>query len=311
MTVADDGGSSGKLRRDLGILPPGDFRNCIAALADDEDLMTQLFHYRFRSGQGLEGHSFGNLFITAMAGVTGSFENALYESGRVLNIQGAILPSTLEDVKLCAELDEGPYTRKVQGESAIPESNLPIERVYLEPDAPRPFPLALQAILSADLIVAGPGSLYTSIIPNLLVAEIVTAIRTSHAQKIYICNVATQPGETDYYSLDEHIQAIDLHTRVILHSLHETDDLMRGHPANKNKRGYLFDFVLVNNNLNHPIPVKMSHLQAIQPTHPEDKGYTIVEADVIDEHHPWRHDSTKLAGRLMDWYWQTKASISP
>lgn len=278
VTVADDGGSSGKLRRELGVLPPGDFRNCIAALADDEALTTQLFQYRFRSGQGLEGHSFGNLFITAMAGVTGTFEQALFESGRVLNIRGTILPSTLENVTLMAEVNEGSQTRKVEGESAIPAAKLPIERVYLEPDAPKPFPPALQAILSADLIVAGPGSLYTSIIPNLLVAEIAAAIRASSAPKIYICNVATQPGETDKYTLDDHAQAIEAHTNIT------------------------FPFVLANSNLAHPIPDSMNHLQAILPTPPDDKRYEVIETDVIDEQHPWRHDPIKLADELMSWY---------
>jgi uncharacterized cofD-like protein len=278
VTVADDGGSSGKLRRELGVLPPGDFRNCIAALADDEALTTQLFQYRFRSGQGLEGHSFGNLFITAMAGVTGTFEQALYESGRVLNIRGTILPSTLENVTLMAEVNEGSHTRKVEGESAIPAAKLPIERVYLEPDTPRPFPPALQAILSADLIVAGPGSLYTSVIPNLLVAEIAAAIRASSAPKIYICNVATQPGETDKYTLDDHAQVIEAHTNIT------------------------FPFVLANSNLAHPIPDAMSHLQAILPMPPDDNRYQVIKADVIDEQHPWRHDPTKLAGQLMSWY---------
>ena len=278
VTVADDGGSSGKLRRELGVLPPGDFRNCIAALADDEALTTQLFQYRFRSGQGLEGHSFGNLFITAMAGVTGTFEKALYESGRVLNIRGTILPSTLENVTLSAEVNEGSQTRKVEGESAIPAAKLPIERVYLEPDAPRPFPPALQAILSADLIVAGPGSLYTSVIPNLLVAQIAAAIRASSAPKIYICNVATQPGETDGYSLDDHVQAIEAHANIT------------------------FNFVLANNNLAHPIPESMSHLQPILPIPPSDNRYEVIEADVIDEQYPWRHDPLKLADQMMNWY---------
>jgi uncharacterized cofD-like protein len=278
VTVADDGGSSGKLRRELGVLPPGDFRNCIAALADDEALTTQLFQYRFRSGQGLEGHSFGNLFITAMAGVTGTFEKALYESGRVLNIRGTILPSTLENVTLSAEVNEGSQTRKVEGESAIPAANLPIERVYLEPDAPRPFPPALQAILSADLIVAGPGSLYTSVIPNLLVAQIAAAIRASSAPKIYICNVATQPGETDGYSLNDHVRVIEAHANIT------------------------FNFVLANNNLTHPIPASMSHLQPILPIPPSDNRYEVIEADVIDEQHPWRHDPLKLADQMMSWY---------
>jgi uncharacterized cofD-like protein len=282
VTVADDGGSSGKLRRELGVLPPGDFRNCIAALADDEALTTQLFQYRFRSGQGLEGHSFGNLFITAMAEVTGTFEKALYESGRVLNIRGTILPSTLENVTLMAEVNEGAQTRKVEGESAIPAAKLPIERVYLEPDTPHAFPPALQALLSADLIVAGPGSLYTSVIPNLLVAEIAAAIRASSAPKIYICNVATQPGETDGYSLDDHVQAIEAHANLS------------------------FNFVLANDNLVHPIPADMSHLQAILPIPPSDNRYAVIAADVVDEQHPWRHDPVKLADELISWYKKIK-----
>lgn len=306
VTVADDGGSSGKLRRELGVLPPGDFRNCIAALADDEALTTQLFQYRFRSGQGLEGHSFGNLFITAMAEVTGSFEQALYESGRVLTIRGTILPSTLEDVTLFAELDEGAYTRKVQGESVIPTANLPIERVYLQPDEPRAFPPALQAILNADLIVAGPGSLYTSVIPNLLVSEIVKAIRASTAPKIYICNVATQPGETDGYSLDDHVQAIESHTGVVenhladIHTRHED-----GRQPFLTARPNLFGYVLANNNLNHPIPPSRN-LQPVIPDLPADNSYTVIQADVVDEQHPWRHDSTKLAAALMNWYAELK-----
>lgn len=300
VTVADDGGSSGRLRRELGVLPPGDFRNCIAALAGDESLLTQLFQYRFRSGQGLEGHNFGNLFITAMAEITGSFEKALYESGRVLNIRGTILPSTLQNVTLLAELNEGSQTRKVEGESAIPEAKLPIERVYLEPDAPYPFPPALQAILNADLIVAGPGSLYTSIIPNLLVAEIVTAIRASNALKIYICNVATQPGETDSYSLDDHVQAIEVHTRVSDDQPIATAALPIGKEVTAGLNKCLFEFVLVNSNLAHPIPATMK-LKPVTPA-PSGGSYRVISADVVDEQHPWRHDPIKLADQLMDWY---------
>ncbi|MDM8528257.1 YvcK family protein [Anaerolineales bacterium HSG24] len=285
VTVADDGGSSGKLRRELGVLPPGDFRNCIAALAEDDALTTQLFQYRFRSGQGLEGHSFGNLFITAMTSVAGSFENALYESGRVLNSKGRILPSTLENVTLFAELIEGSQTRKVRGESAIPEAKLPIDRVYFEPDEPLAFPPALQAILNADLIIAGPGSLYTSIIPNLLVREISTAIEASDATKIYICNVATQPGETDHYSVDDHVQVIERHTNF--------DD-----PHHKKP---LFEFVLVNNNQKQVIPADMN-LQPVLPRHPEQTKYNLIKVDVVDEQNPWRHDPIKLANQLMRWY---------
>lgn len=289
VTVADDGGSSGKLRRELGVLPPGDFRNCIAALADDEALTTQLFRYRFRSG-GLAGHSFGNLFITTMAEVTGSFEEGLYQSGRVLNIRGSILPSTLENVTLYAEVNEGAQTRTVAGESAIPEAKAPILRVYLQPDAPRAFPPAVQAILNADLIVAGPGSLYTSVIPNLLVTEITAAIRTSKAAKVYICNVATQPGETDGYSLHDHIQAIQTHARLTGgESAFESPD-------------YLFNVVLSNNNLAHPIPDTLRHLTPVQPTSPAGSKYTVIGADVVDEPRPWRHDPKKLADQLINWY---------
>jgi uncharacterized cofD-like protein len=293
VTVADDGGSSGKLRRELGVLPPGDFRNCIAALADDEALITQLFQYRFRSGQSLEGHSFGNLFITAMAAVTGSFEKAIYESGRVLNIRGQILPSTLQDVTLFAEVSEGSQTRKVAGESAIPAAKLPIERVYLQPDNPRPFPPAIQAILKADLIVVGPGSLYTSLIPNLLVAQVASAIRASVAPKIYICNVATQPGETDGYSLDDHIQAIEAHAPIT-----ESEPDMAYH---NNFGPNLFNYVLANCNLSRPIPAAMN-LCPILPTPPTDNSYQVIRADVVDEQYPWRHDPTKLAKQLISWY---------
>jgi uncharacterized cofD-like protein len=304
VTVADDGGSSGKLRRELGTLPPGDFRNCIAALADDEALTTQLFQYRFRSG-GLEGHSFGNLFITAMAEITGSFEKALYESGRVLNIGGTILPSTLKNVTLFAEVDEGTQTRKVEGESAIPASRLPIERVYFQPDTPPAFPLALQAILNADLIVAGPGSLYTSVIPNLLVTEIVKAIRTSAAPKFYICNVATQPGETDGYTLDDHVQAIEDHTSLVDNlldnfALSYANNAIRLTTQPENR--CLFNFVLANNNLAYPIPDFINQLQAILPDLPNDNRYQVIGADVIDEQNPWRHDSIKLANQLIESY---------
>jgi len=297
VTVADDGGSSGKLRRELGVLPPGDFRNCIAALADDEALTTQLFQYRFRSGQGLEGHSFGNLFITAMAEITGSFEKALYESGRVLTIRGDILPSTLEDVTLFAELDEGDTTRKVKGESAIPTGALPIERVYLQPDEPRAFPPAIQAILNADLIIAGPGSLYTSVMPNLLVLEITQAIRAGAAPTIYICNVATQPGETDHYTLDDHLQAIDTHTQTLDIPAINTESS----ELNRNNTACLFPYVLANSNLTHRIPAAMN-LSPILPDAPKDKYYTVVAADVVDEQRPWRHDAIKLGNELMAWY---------
>ena len=218
VTVADDGGSSGRLRRELGVLPPGDFRNCIAALADDEALITQLFQYRFGLGDGLNGHSFGNLFITALAAVTGSFERAILEAGRVLAVRGRILPSTLDDVTLVADLQEpvgsdvaATGLTRVQGESAIPKAGQPIERVFLRPEEVRAYPEAVRAILEADLIVAGPGSLFTSVLPNLLVQDIRRAVGASPALKLYVCNVATQPGETDGFDLGQHVAALQRH----------------------------------------------------------------------------------------------------
>jgi len=288
VTVADDGGSSGKLRRELGVLPPGDFRNCIAALADDEALTTQLFQYRFPAssreagnGHTLDGHSFGNLFITAMASVTGSFEKALIESGRVLAIRGQIFPSTLQNVTLCADLvDEEAAIRRVTGESAIPEARRPIERVYLEPTNVPAYPPALRAILDADLIIIGPGSLFTSVLPNLLVDDIVRAIRASDALKIYVCNVATQLGETEGFTLDDHVRAIERHTG----------------PG-------LFPFVLANDNFDHPLPEAWSVTQ-VPLTTSAAPHYQLIPADVVDEHRPWRHDPAKLARVLIAWYEQ-------
>jgi len=281
VTVADDGGSSGRLRRSLGILPPGDFRNCIAALADDDALTTQLFQYRFAKNEkedGLGGHSFGNLFITSMAAVTGSFEKALAESGKVLAIRGQILPSTLMDVTLYADVTAENGAARIRGESAIPNAPYPIERVYLDPDTPPAYPGAVRAILDADLIVLGPGSLFTSILPNLLVPEITQAIRVSRAPKIYICNVATQKGETDHYTLADHVQALENHVGPTF-----------------------FDYVLVNNNLAHPLPSSLARNLVI-PELPDTMRYRLVETDVIDEASPWRHDSKKLAKQLVNWY---------
>ncbi|MBC8249515.1 MAG: YvcK family protein, partial [Anaerolineales bacterium] len=229
ITVADDGGSSGRLRRELGVLPPGDFRNCIAALADAESLTTQLFQYRFSKVNSLDGHNFGNLFIAAMADVTGSFERAILESGRVLAVQGRILPSTLNNVTLCADLrgeDEAAGTlSRVEGESTITAAELPIERVFLQPDKVRAYPETLRAILEADLIVAGPGSLFTSVLPNLLVEDIAKAICVSQALKIYVCNVATQRGETDGFSVGDHVEALQRHVgRDVVHHVLVNDN---------------------------------------------------------------------------------------
>ena len=183
VTVGDDGGSSGRLREEMGILPPGDIRNCIAALAGDEDLITELFQYRFRNGEGLEGHSFGNLFLTALCSITGNMVKAVKESSNVLNIRGVVLPATLDDMKLAAEFEDGTV---VKGESNIPEAHKKIKRLFTEPANCEALPEVLTAISQADLIILGPGSLFTSVIPNLLVKGIVDAIETSSAKKIYV-----------------------------------------------------------------------------------------------------------------------------
>ena len=213
VTVADDGGSSGRLRESFGILPPGDIRNCLAALSNDEALLTQLFQYRFSGLPGLDGHSFGNLFITALTDITGSFEEAIAESGRALSVSGRVLPSTLHDVRLVADvrLPHVINEVRVQGESKIPEMAGRVRRVWLEPNNPPAFPPVLQAILNAELIVIGQGSLYTSLLPNLLVPDLLATIRASQAVKAYVCNIATQIGETDLYTCYDHVRALEEH----------------------------------------------------------------------------------------------------
>ncbi len=208
VTVGDDGGSSGRLREEMGVLPPGDIRNCIAALADDEDLVTKLFQYRFRNGEGLEGHSFGNLFLTALCSITGDMVRAVKESSNVLSIRGRVLPSTLDDMKLVAEMEDG---RIIHGESNIPEAHGKIKRLFTDPENCHALADVISAIREAELIILGPGSLYTSVIPNLLIQEISHEIAKSNAKKIYVCNIMTQPGETDGYSVCDHVNAIMKH----------------------------------------------------------------------------------------------------
>ncbi len=275
VTMADDGGSSGKLRRDLGVLPPGDLRNCIVALADDEALLTQLFKYRFGDGDSIKGHSFGNLFITAMSEVTGSFERALAVSGQVLAIGGRVLPSTLEDVKLIADIRQqvGNTVHRVVGESAIPQEIGVIERVHLEPENVPAHPHALSAILSAELIVLGPGSLYTSVIPNLLVVDIASAIENSRGLKVYVSNLATQMGETDRFSLS-------MHTEVINQYVDES-----------------FRLVLSNNRYVGKLLPKMAWVKVDTDI---SLGWDIVARDLVDETSPWRHDPDKLARALVE-----------
>ncbi|HTX59841.1 MAG TPA: YvcK family protein [Verrucomicrobiae bacterium] len=205
VTVSDDGGSSGRLKNELGVLPPGDIRNCLVALADDEALVTDLFRYRFTEGAGLSGHSFGNLFLAAMTGITGNFDAAVKESSRVLNIVGRVLPATLGVVRLCAELDDGSI---VEGESNIPLAQRPIRRVFFDPPEAAPLDEVIAAIRDADAIVLGPGSLFTSILPNFLVSKIAREVAASNAAKMYVCNVMTQPGETSGMTAADHVEAL-------------------------------------------------------------------------------------------------------
>lgn len=208
VTMADDGGSSGRLRVEMGMLPPGDVRNTLVALADTETLMEKLFQYRFETGDGLRGHTFGNLFIAAMTDITGDFEQAVRESSKVLAVRGRVLPSTLQSVTLHAEYSDG---TGAAGESSIARPGKQIERVFLQPSDPRPLQDALRALREADIIVLGPGSLYTSLLPNLLVPGIAETIRRSRAAKLYVCNVMTQPGETDGYKASDHVRALIEH----------------------------------------------------------------------------------------------------
>jgi uncharacterized cofD-like protein len=279
VTVADDGGSSGRLRQTLGILPPGDIRNCLAALSNDEALLTQLFQYRFANGGGeLDGHSFGNLFITALSEITGSFEEAVAESGRVLAVYGRVLPSSLQDVRLIADVlpPHADQEVRIRGESRIPKVGGHINRVWLEPNSPPAFPQVVQALLSADLILVGPGSLYTSILPNLLVPDISAAIRASKAFKVYICNVATQRGETEGYTCGDHIRVLGEHVG-----------------------SDLFDLVVHNSKYTGKLPDQM---QWVPLGEDADLDYPMYMIDLVDENEPWHHDSHKLASVLMDLY---------
>ena len=276
VTVADDGGSSGRLRESLGILPPGDIRNCLAALSNDEAMLTQLFQYRFSGDSDLEGHSFGNLFITALSDITGSFEEAVAESGRVLSVSGRVLPSTLHDVKLVADiqLPHLPNEVRIQGESKIPQAAGRVRRVWLEPNDAPAFPPVLKAILSADLIVVGPGSLYTSILPNLLVRDLLASLHSSRALKIFVSNIATQTGETDSYSCHDHVRALEEHLG---------EDM--------------FDIVLCNENQSASLPDGSAWVRADERSMSDARVYC---ADLLDVDHPWRHDSAKLGQVIMD-----------
>ena len=280
VTVGDDGGSSGRLREELGVLPPGDIRNCIAALADDEDLVTKLFQYRFKSGEGLEGHSFGNLFITALCAITGNMVSAIQASSNVLSIRGRVLPSTLDDMRLAAEFEDGSV---VHGESEIPEVHKKIKRLFIEPENCKALDTVIEAIKDADLIILGPGSLYTSVIPNLLIKEISDEIVKASAKKIYVCNIMTQPGESDDYAVSDHLNALYKHA------------------GSEN----LVDAVLVNNSL--PENISEKYAQCGQFPVILDKqniNVDIVEKKLIEENKNGlvRHSSYRVARAVYYWF---------
>ena len=283
VSVGDDGGSSGRLREDLGILPPGDIRHCITALADDEDLVNKLFKYRFNNGEGLEGHSFGNLFITALCDITGDMVSAVRASSKVLSIRGRVLPATLDDMKLVAEMEDG---RIVHGESSIPEAHGKIKRLYTEPENCKALPEVIQAIRNAELIILGPGSLYTSVIPNLLIKEISDEIAKSKAKKIYVCNIMTQPGETDNYKASDHLKALIQH-------------------AGSNK---IVDAVLVNNSLPQTLSDKYekagSYPVEVDSAEIKKLGIKICGKKLIQDSKEGlvRHSSSRVARAIFYWF---------
>ena len=279
VTVADDGGSSGKLREEFNVLPPGDIRSCLVALADAEPLMSKLFQFRFTEGEHLKGHSFGNLFITAMSKVTGDFEQAVRESSKVLAIRGKVIPSTLSKIMLVAEYQNGEVAR---GESNIPGKKTPIKKVFLEPKECEATGAALEAIREADIIILGPGSLYTSIIPNLLINGIYQEVSRSKVLKIYICNVMTQAGETDGYKASDHIKAIVHHT---------TTDIINTCIINTaGVPGGLLE------------KYKEERSGPVEPDRDKIRkmGYKVIGANVIDAKDVVRHDPHKLSRIIMN-----------
>jgi uncharacterized cofD-like protein len=278
VTMADDGGSSGLLRRDMGMPPPGDLRNCLVALADDESMMSRLFQYRFPEDGGLQGHSFGNLFMAALSEVTGDFERAVRESTHVLKVRGSVFPSTLEDVVLHAQLEDGGH---VTGESTITAAERLPRRVWLTPDAPRGVPQAIAAIARADLVVLGPGSLYTSVIPNALVPQVQEALGHTRAWVVYVCNVMTEPGETDGYTAADHLDALHRHgltgmiDAILVNDAPVSGELL----ASYGRFGA------------RPVVVDDARLKAL--------GVKVVHAAVAAESGVVRHDSERLSQALL------------
>src|SRR5688572_27586849 len=280
VTVTDDGGSSGRLRREFGVLPPGDIRNCLVALADDEDLLARLFQYRFLNGDGLLGHSFGNLFLTALTGITGDFHQAILTAESILSVRGKICPATLQDVRLRGR---GASGRIYEGESAIGTSGEAIERLELDPPAPPAFPPAVAALEKADLILLGPGSLYTSILPNLLIPGIRQAVNKSPARTVLLLNLMTQPGETDGMTGLDHLHAIE---RLAGRGL--VDDVL---VSSSEIPGQLLEHYAETGS--EPVLIDRAEVEAL--------GIRVVEADLLAAGDEFiRHDPPKLAKAVME-----------
>lgn len=281
VAVADEGGSSGRLREEFGILPPGDIRNCLVSLAEVPQLMRDLFQYRFTEGSGMKGHSFGNLFITAMTQVTGSFEDAIEESSRVLAIRGRVLPSSLEKVRLKAQFVDG---TSMEGEDKIPDERKVIQRIHLIPEDAKAKPEALEAIRQAEIVVLGPGSLFTSVIPNLLIKQIRDEVVKRDIPKIYICNVMTQTGETDGFTAADHIQTLITHTaeRIVNCCLVNSGRLL---PK------LLFKYA---NEHSFPVIFDRERLRKM--------GINVFEGDVVSKHDYLRHNSDKVAKEIINIY---------
>lgn len=275
VTVSDDGGSSGRLREELQMLPPGDIRNCMIALSEDSNLLSRLFRYRFKGSGDLGGHSFGNLFLAALTEVTGDFAEAVRLSSEVLASKGHIFPATTNDVRLVAELEDG---REVHGETQITAARSPIRRLRLVPEQCLPLPETLAAIRAADIITIGPGSLYTSIIPNLLVTSVAEAIAKARATKIFIGNLMTQPGETDGYGFREHLETVRRYAPQIF-----------------------FDYAIINDRLISPAQVELYRADGAEQIlldefeSSSDLAGEIVRADLLDGGEMVRHNSAQLA----------------
>jgi len=277
VTVTDDGGSSGRLRKDLNMLPPGDIRNCIVSLAKPNSLMSELFQYRFKGKSDLSGHSFGNLYIAAMTAITGSFGMGISETSRILAIKGRVLPSTLENIVLGARFKDG---KSILGQTKIVDYHGPIDEIFLIPGNPIAYKGVLKACREADLIILGPGSLFSSIIPNLLVKGVADAIKESKAKKIYICNIMTQPGETDDFTVSDHLLAVEKYLggsidNMIVNSGRISEDLIKKH-------------------------TKKNSFRVMDDSRMLAKRTRVVKADIISNKDFVRHDPEKISNVIFE-----------